>query len=118
MQPSHVTHHHINLEDLYKLKTTWTPLQRNLSRLQIVPVIGPSVISPYKMLVSVSEITSGIAKGAFAPGVSTVMPNTGHKMENISQQEITEGTYALFYAIFNTATMGAASWVVECIRTD
>lgn len=106
------------------LRTGWTPLQGELSKLQIVPLIGPFFISPYKMAVSSAEITSGATKKIVASAKLTftsyiyLMPNNNQtiRLANSGTKEMVEGCFQFAYALSNTTTLGIASWVIEGLK--
>lgn len=90
-----------------------TNLQKELSRAQAIPILGPLVSVP-KMLVSIVEIFGGVYGGAFFATASllTFEPWCQEKtVECIFHAR--DGLIGFFYSILNMNTIGVAAYVIE-----
>ncbi|HEV8051012.1 MAG TPA: hypothetical protein VGP47_00845 [Parachlamydiaceae bacterium] len=96
-------------------------IQRSLSSLQAIPVIGPLVFSPIKMGVSVAEMISGFAIGIIFGIGATVSNSIGanslcNELGIISLRgfgHALTGFASLFYGASNLATLGLVGGCLE-----
>lgn len=97
-------------------------IQKKLSDLQTIPVAGPFVVSPVKIVVSVAQMVAGLTSGIFFGMLATSASIHGIRMIPKSFSETSMhgflesalGFGSLLYASANMATLGILGrFVVE-----
>ncbi len=95
------------------LSGSWE-IQRSLSRLQAIPVLGSTLVSPIKAVVSLAETVAGIA-GAILFGTIAVITDdkdsVGRCVESLGH--IGLGLLGFMYSVSNFFTLGAVGYTVE-----
>lgn len=89
-------------------------LQTGLSKLQAIPVVGPSIFSPCKALLSTAQMIVGLAYGVLFGFVGTSAAVLGlnkiaQPILHVASEALAEavlGFGSLFYACSNMATLG------------
>ena len=100
--------------------------QSGLSKLQAVPIIGPVVFSPVKMIWSTAQIIKGLAVGVFFGMPAAALHTLGNDRVAAYLAEIAalefwtafKGVGHLFYAAINLASLGIIGGSVELARRD
>jgi hypothetical protein len=88
-------------------------VQRKLSKLQSIPVVGPFVISPIKSIYSVVEIVSSFALGVFAMFANHLF---GANMDTFNAFfSMTCGVVSFAYSALNILSLGIISYVAELV---
>ena len=99
------------------------PIQSGLSKLQTLPIIGPIVFSPAKIMVSVAQMIAGFATGIIAGVIATTLDRLGLHNRNLTNESYSIafngfkgavfGFVSVFYACGNMATLGMLGQFVE-----
>ena len=88
--------------------------QRALSKAQAVPIVGPVVVSPIKLVVSLIEAAAGLVFGGMFLGLAT---STGFlfgvKPLTTCGAHFVLGTASALYAVVNFFSFGAAGLAIE-----
>lgn len=89
-------------------------IQRSLSKLQAIPVIGSTLVSPVKAVVSLAETVAGIA-GAIIFGTLAVVTSSPYCAEKCikSVAHIGLGLLGFMYSVSNFISLGIVGYTVE-----
>ncbi len=95
---------------------TMFDFQRNLSRLQAIPVMGFVVVSPVKAVFGIAQMVLGVALviiGCVGHLLTLGQTDCIPKLIDISAQHVLIGGFATGYAIANITTFGLLSILIE-----
>lgn len=100
-------------------------IQQSLNWYQSYPVVGSTVFSPVKAVVSTVQIISGLARCVLSEMAAIAAKVTGqhclskrlHFIAFKSLKQAGEGLGNLFYACINFGTLGIAGFILESERT-
>lgn len=95
------------------LECTWE-IQRNLSRFQAVPVVGPLIFSPLKAVVSLVQLVVGFVIAILALAIGMIC--CSDKSLEVGIKAFAQsgmGLLGLAYSIANMLTLGIVAFCIE-----
>ena len=89
-------------------------LQRVFSKAQIIPLIGPIVVSPVKAIVGLVEIVAGSVLGLLSGVFGTIFLSRPLLGCSVTSLKIAcHGALSVIYAVGNLLSLSILGWIVE-----